>query len=309
MKRPGRSSPVLLSAAALATLAVYADAGSSAENAARAGYGSAADVPLKDAKLNIEHNATDKDTGFQGFIDSEGWRRLVMRGPAGEVLAFEGRGSLGELGLTELFFETVEPENAKVPIDEMLAKLPEGNYTIAGPGQENGTSRADVRNGMADARHPGGPEARLPTRGRTGAGARHRRSLESRVQDDHRQARDDHRVPAHHREGRRASPPHDREVRAEHVPASVGDKHQGAGRISPAPHRVQLGGAGDRAQREPNALVRLIPDALVASRRGSCHLRLARQAAVVRHASGGSASETRPGGMGGARLERATSCL
>ena len=28
------------------------------------------DVPLKEAKLNVEHNATDEDTGFQGFIDS-----------------------------------------------------------------------------------------------------------------------------------------------------------------------------------------------------------------------------------------------
>ena len=36
---------------------------------------------LKDAKLNIEHNATDKDTGFQGFVDSEGWRRLDVRRP------------------------------------------------------------------------------------------------------------------------------------------------------------------------------------------------------------------------------------
>ena len=38
-------------------------------------------VKLKDAKLNIEHNATDKDTGFQGFIDSEGWQRLDVAGP------------------------------------------------------------------------------------------------------------------------------------------------------------------------------------------------------------------------------------
>jgi len=27
---------------------------------------------LKEAKLNIEHNATDEDTGFQGYVDSEG---------------------------------------------------------------------------------------------------------------------------------------------------------------------------------------------------------------------------------------------
>jgi hypothetical protein len=173
MNRLGRSSPVLLSAAALAALAVYADAGSGAEKVLRPATGSAADVPLKDAKLNIEHNATDNDTGFQGFIDSEGWRRLEVRGPAGPVLAFEGGGTLGELGLTELFFETVEPENAKVPIDEMLAKLPEGKYTIAGPGQENGTSTGQT-SGTAWLTHdiPAGPKlvspregARVPVRG------------------------------------------------------------------------------------------------------------------------------------------------
>ena len=47
-----------------------------------AATGSAADVPLKEAKLNIEHNATDEDTGFQGAIDSEGWRRLDVPVPA-----------------------------------------------------------------------------------------------------------------------------------------------------------------------------------------------------------------------------------
>jgi hypothetical protein len=62
-------------------------------------------VALKEAKLIIEHNATDHDTGFQGAVDSEGWDRLDLIGPKGAVLHFEGRGALGELGLTELFFE------------------------------------------------------------------------------------------------------------------------------------------------------------------------------------------------------------
>jgi hypothetical protein len=128
-----------------------------------AGSGSTAAPPLKDAKLNIEHNATDKDTGFQGFIDSEGWRRLDVRGPQGQVLAFEGRGSLAKLGVTELFFETVEPTNADTPLDEMLAKLPEGNYTISGPSQENGKS-AGRTSGTASLTHdiPAGPKLVSP---------------------------------------------------------------------------------------------------------------------------------------------------
>jgi hypothetical protein len=132
MKLIGRISMIVLAVAC-----VYAGAQSADRLAAQAA-GGGRPVPLKDAKLNIEHNATDRDTGFQGFVDSEGWRRLTVSGPRGKVLRFEGLGSLGKLGLTELFFETVEPENADVPIRRMLAKLPEGRYRIAGPGQENG---------------------------------------------------------------------------------------------------------------------------------------------------------------------------
>jgi hypothetical protein len=173
MKFLGRSSAVLLSGAVLAAMAAYAHPGSGAQTPARAATDSAVDVPLKEAKLNIEHNATDKDTGFQGFVDSDGWQRLDVRGPTGEVLAFEARGALADLGLTELFFESVEPENADVPIDTMLAKLPEGNYTLAGPTQEPG-KRAGATSGTAWLTHdiPAGPKlispregARVPVRG------------------------------------------------------------------------------------------------------------------------------------------------
>ncbi len=95
-------------------------------------------VPLKEAKLNIEHNAKDEDTGFQGFIDSEGWKRITVTGPDGKVLDFKGKGELGSLGLTELFFESVEPENADVSIAELLETLPEGVYTFKGSGIEVG---------------------------------------------------------------------------------------------------------------------------------------------------------------------------
>ena len=129
--------------------------------------GPAAAVPLKDAKLNIEHNATDADTGFQGFVDSEGWRRLDVRGPGGPVARFQARGAFAQLGLTELFFESVEPANADVPIGDMLGKLPEGRYTIAGLAQENG--RAGRTSGVAWLTHdiPAGPTLHSPAEGAT----------------------------------------------------------------------------------------------------------------------------------------------
>jgi hypothetical protein len=124
-------------------------------------------VPLKEAKLNIEHNATDLDTGFQGAIDSEGWKQLTVTGPDGLVLDFEGRGKLRNLGLTELFFETVEPENAVVPLPQMLSKLPAGNYIIAGsiPANQGGGTTS----GTAWLTHviPKGPVLRAPAPGAT----------------------------------------------------------------------------------------------------------------------------------------------
>ena len=166
MRRLGPALLTLSLAALFSSAIAYAGLSGAGDRPARAPDGSAAAVRLKDAKLNIEHNATDKDTGFQGFIDSEGWRRLDVRGPGGPVLSFEGRGALARLGLTELFFETVEPENADVPIEQMLAKLPEGNYTIAGPSQENGR-RAGRTSGKAWLTHdiPDGPQLVSPAEG------------------------------------------------------------------------------------------------------------------------------------------------
>jgi hypothetical protein len=138
--------------------------------AACAGRSDAAkdDIPLKEAKLNIEHNATDNDTGFQGAIDSDGWKNLKVRGPDGTVLTFEGQGDLGQLGLTELFFESVEPANADVPIDEVLHTLPDGNYTISGTAMEAGENLGKT-SGTALLTHdiPAGPELLTPEEGAT----------------------------------------------------------------------------------------------------------------------------------------------
>ena len=66
MKLIGRISMIIFAVAC-----VYAGAQSSGGSAARAA-GAQKPVPLKEAKLNIEHNATDRDTGFQGFRRQRG---------------------------------------------------------------------------------------------------------------------------------------------------------------------------------------------------------------------------------------------
>ena len=74
------------------------------------------------------------------------------------TFTINGQGELGNLGLTELFFETVEPPNADVSIAEMLTVLPAGNYTIEGPAIEAGENKGPTR-GVAWMTHniPAGP--------------------------------------------------------------------------------------------------------------------------------------------------------
>lgn len=98
----------------------------------------AADAKLKQAKIIIEHNATDNDTGFQISLDADGWQKLELTGPAGPVAQFLPMGQLEGLGMTELFLETVEPENAKVPMATTLAKMPEGDYNFRATASEQG---------------------------------------------------------------------------------------------------------------------------------------------------------------------------
>jgi hypothetical protein len=86
---------------------------------------------LTQAKLLIEHNSTDRDTGFQGFADGDPWNELLID-PTSPVVVVNAEGSFTDFGLTELFFETEEPENAEVPIPDVLARLPEGSYTFTG---------------------------------------------------------------------------------------------------------------------------------------------------------------------------------
>ena len=96
---------------------------------------------LEDAKLLIEHNATDEDTGFQGFADGEPWNTLTISTPGGEqILTATTQGGFFDFGVTEFFFETNEPENAEVPIADVLARLPAGIYTFTGNMVEGGPS-------------------------------------------------------------------------------------------------------------------------------------------------------------------------
>jgi hypothetical protein len=86
-----------------------------------------------EARIFIEYNSTDNDLGFHVFLDGEDWRSLQIINPNGrQIFTVTGKGAFGRLGLTELFFEGAEPSLDEVPLDELLAQFPEGQYRFVG---------------------------------------------------------------------------------------------------------------------------------------------------------------------------------
>lgn len=96
--------------------------------------------PAYEARLLIEHNAVDDDTGFQIFFDGDPWAALSVTGPGGAVLDVEALGPMAGYGLTEMFFETNEPAADEMPREEVLALLPEGTYAFAVRSVDGATS-------------------------------------------------------------------------------------------------------------------------------------------------------------------------
>ena len=92
-------------------------------------------VPLKDARLKIEFNSTDRDVGVQLFIDADQWKSMDVFDPQGRlILRTTTRGSMARQGGTELFMESGEPSLDDVPLDVFLKRFPPGDYRIVGKG-------------------------------------------------------------------------------------------------------------------------------------------------------------------------------
>jgi hypothetical protein len=86
-------------------------------------------IPLADAKIRIEINATDGDAGIQIFLDGVGWSQCVVSDPNGDpVVTIQASGSVGGQGITELFFESAEPSFEDQPLEDLLALFPTGKY-------------------------------------------------------------------------------------------------------------------------------------------------------------------------------------
>lgn len=90
-------------------------------------------VRLPATKLFIEHNSTDEDTGVHGLFDGIDWQELRVFDPRGRlILEVEPKAQLRTQSISGIFFESAEPPNDDVPIEEILRRFPQGRYSVQG---------------------------------------------------------------------------------------------------------------------------------------------------------------------------------
>lgn len=91
------------------------------------------EVELDEAEVFIEWNSTDGDFGIQMFWDGDGWDRMKLENTEGKtVMQLRVRDNLQEQGLTEGFFESVEPDPDELSMEEFLERFPAGTYEYEG---------------------------------------------------------------------------------------------------------------------------------------------------------------------------------
>jgi len=121
----------------VAVLVTLAAASAGAIAAAGDGAGDSAKrkpIPYEINDLFIETNATDGDIGLQLLADVDEWDKFTLRDPKGRKLMMKAqtKGRLHGWGLTELFWETAEPEFSEFPLSKFKNRFPEGKYRFRG---------------------------------------------------------------------------------------------------------------------------------------------------------------------------------
>jgi hypothetical protein len=91
-------------------------------------------VELDVSFIFLELNSTDQDLGIHSSLDAEAWRKMRIRGPNNRTFAnITARSGLGRQGITQLDFESAEPEiPEEIDVATTLGRAPEGLYRFKG---------------------------------------------------------------------------------------------------------------------------------------------------------------------------------
>ena len=98
-----------------------------------------------EAEIFFELNNTDGDLGIHALIDGEDWRSLSIRDKKKKkLLDILVAGSLRRQGLTEIFFESAEPNFDDLDPEEFFDRFPPGTYRISGKTTEGGKLKSET---------------------------------------------------------------------------------------------------------------------------------------------------------------------
>lgn len=93
-------------------------------------------IPYDEAEIFFELNDTDEDLGIHALIDGDPWKKLSITGPGrgkgGKMLDIHVKGQLRQQGLTEIFFESAEPDFDELDPEDFFNRFPEGEYSVSG---------------------------------------------------------------------------------------------------------------------------------------------------------------------------------
>ncbi len=89
------------------------------------------ETPLTVAKVFFQLNDTDGDLGIHAMLDAEPWKNLSIESPSERTLLnIQTRSKLRRQGLTELSFESAEPNFDDLDPAEFFSRFPEGVYEV-----------------------------------------------------------------------------------------------------------------------------------------------------------------------------------
>jgi hypothetical protein len=104
------------------------------------------EVPFSQTELYFELNDTDGDLGIHAAIDGEAWKSLGIWDPKDQqILGMRPLGRLAKQGLTQLFFESAEPNFEDLAPEVFFRRFPEGTYEIEGVTLDGRELEGEVR--------------------------------------------------------------------------------------------------------------------------------------------------------------------
>ncbi len=90
-------------------------------------------IPWDEAEVFFELNDTDGDLGIHAKIDGDEWRTLEIEDLIERsMLNIRVSGRLRRQGLTEIFFESAEPQFDELAPETFFARFPAGMYEVSG---------------------------------------------------------------------------------------------------------------------------------------------------------------------------------